>query len=198
MVTDAVAAIDFLECRSQIGRYNLSKCGDGENHVPPYSFHLNEIPFVDSTNIYIAGYSLGGNVALHTAAIEQKRIAGVASFAGFTPFKTDFNSKPTYGIKRLYDFHALVPRLGLFQNDYDNIPYDYEELIGSIAPRNILLYVPMDDRDSTYSDVNECLNKIKSKWGSGSNFNFTSIENMGTAMGKNESDFLYDWLLHQK
>ena len=56
----------------------------------------------------------------------------------------------------------------------------------------------MDDRDSTYSDVNECLNKIKSKWGSGSNFNFTSIENMGTAMGKNESDFLYDWLLHQK
>ena len=95
MVTDAVAAIDFLECRSQIGRYNLSKCGDGENHVPPYSFHLNEIPVVDSTNIYIAGYSLGGNVALHTAAIEQKRIAGVASFAGFTPFKTDFNSKPT-------------------------------------------------------------------------------------------------------
>ena len=63
MVTDAVAAIDFLECRSQIGRYNLSKCGDGENHVPPYSFHLNEIPVVDSTNIYIAGYSLGGNVA---------------------------------------------------------------------------------------------------------------------------------------
>jgi pimeloyl-ACP methyl ester carboxylesterase len=196
MVSDAISGIDFLECRSEIGRYNSSKCGDGENHIPPYSFNLNEIPVVNSKNIYVAGYSLGGNVALHTASIEQDRVAGVASFAGFTPFRTDFNYKPTYGIKRLYDFHALIPRLGLFQNSMASIPYDYDELIGSIAPRNILLYTPMDDRDSTYEDVDECLSKIKNKWKGTNNFNYTSIKNMGTAMGQTESDFLYDWLLN--
>jgi dienelactone hydrolase len=34
---------------------------------------------VDPKRIYIAGYSLGGNVALHLAALDS-RVAGVAAF----------------------------------------------------------------------------------------------------------------------
>jgi len=60
----------------------------------------------------------------------------VASFAGFTPFRTDSNDRGTLGIRRLYDFHALLPRLGLFQNKLNEILYDYDEVIESLAPRS--------------------------------------------------------------
>ena len=42
---------------------------------------------------------LGGTVALHAAALDS-RIKGVASFAGFTPLRTDSLDKPTGGISR--------------------------------------------------------------------------------------------------
>lgn len=50
--------------------------------------------------IFLAGYSLGGNVALHAAALDA-RVAGVAAFSAFTPFRTDSNDRPTLGLRRL-------------------------------------------------------------------------------------------------
>ena len=88
----------------------------------------------------------------------------VASFAGFTPLRTDSSDKPTGGIRRLYEMHALVPRLGLFQNNLSAIPYDYDELIASIAPRPALLYTPKDDRDATFADVAVVAAAAASAW----------------------------------
>jgi dienelactone hydrolase len=44
--------------------------------------------YIDPKRIYVAGFALGGTVALHAAALDR-RIAGVASFAGFTPMRND-------------------------------------------------------------------------------------------------------------
>ena len=60
-------------------------------------------------------------MALHTAALDN-RVTAVASFAGFTPFKTDWNNKTAGGIKRLYSFHALIPRLGLSRTSTTKYP----------------------------------------------------------------------------
>ena len=93
-------------------------------------------------------YSLGGNVALHAAALDG-RVAGVAAFAAFTPFRTDSNDRPTLGLRRLYDLHAVLPRLGFFAGNESAVPYDYDELVGSVAPKPVLLHTPQDDRDAT-------------------------------------------------
>ena len=149
MVKDVKSALDAMECLTEEGRKNQSLCGTGSNFNGPYlPFPMPGTPTLDKSHFVLAGYSLGGNVALHAAALDN-RVTAVASFAGFTPFKTDWNNKTTGGIKRLYSFHALIPRLGIFKDKYDEIPYDYDELLSSlIAPRPILLHTPMEDRET--------------------------------------------------
>lgn len=117
MVKDTMAAVDFLTCRSAF-RNNASMCSQHGYAVS--NAGIDRIPIVDLSKIYVVGYSLGGNVALHTAALDS-RIAAVASFAGFTPFRNDTNDRSTGGIKRLYDLHALIPKLGLFAENPDEV-----------------------------------------------------------------------------
>ena len=61
--------------------------------------------------------------------------------------------------------HALVPRLGLFQDDLSQIPYDYQDILRAIAPRPTLLFTPTSDRDATWVDVSACVNASASAWG---------------------------------
>lgn len=155
MVADVRAAVDFALCRSSL-RGNSTLCSPGGKPDPPPS--ISRIPYVDINSIYVAGFSLGGTVALHAAALDD-RIAGLATFAGFTPFRTDSLDRPTGGLARLFDLHALLPRMGYFRDNPAQVPYDYDELISSIAPRPILLYTPQSDRDATYEDV-----KVQQTW----------------------------------
>ena len=205
MVEDVVAALDVLECMTAYGRANeTAACHDGSDYVGPYlPFPVEDAPVLDAARMSVAGYSLGGNVALHVAALD-KRVTHVASFSGFTPFKTDFNNRTTGGLQRLYSFHALLPRLGMFvepeqppfQGGYDAIPYDYDELLQEIAPRPILLHTPKDDRDATYEDVKNCADRARNEGWTGANqkkFNHTTT-NSYTNMGVNESNLLLSWL----
>ena len=84
MVKDTRAAIDFMICRS-VQRHNASRCSQHGYSVS--NAGINQIPYIDPQRIYVAGFALGGNVALHVAALDS-RVAGVASFAGFTPMRT--------------------------------------------------------------------------------------------------------------
>eukprot|EP00658_Telonema_sp_P-2_P074888 TRINITY_DN6420_c0_g2_i2.p1 TRINITY_DN6420_c0_g2~~TRINITY_DN6420_c0_g2_i2.p1 ORF type:complete len:252 (-),score=48.89 TRINITY_DN6420_c0_g2_i2:155-910(-) len=128
MITDALAAVDLVMCLSSEFRNNASLCGDGAVFVSPYTDLKARVPDLDLTQLVMAGYALGGNVALHAAALDS-RVAAVASFAGFTPMRSDTVDKPTLGIRRLYDLHALLPRLGLFRDDPSRIPYDFHEIL---------------------------------------------------------------------
>ena len=193
MIQDVFHAVDFLTCRKAAYRTNQSMCRDGEIPTSTYPFTLDQIPNVGS--ITVAGYSLGGNVALHAASLDD-RIDSVASFAGFTPYRTDTNDRSTYGIRRLYDLHALLPRLGLFRDDPSKIPYDYDEVLSNIAPRPTLIHAPTQDRDANFIDVQSCVNKARSSWGIFSGrLNFSSSIGSGmTQMSINESKLLCDWL----
>src|SRR5699024_6705944 len=59
----------------------------------------NRMPFIDSSQIYLAGYSLGGTVALFTAALD-KRVKGVAAVSAFSSFIDD--NEGTEGIRHYY------------------------------------------------------------------------------------------------
>ena len=163
MVKDTRAAVDFMLCRSVL-RHNASLCSQHGYSVS--NSGIDKIPYIDPARIFVAGFALGGTVALHAAALDS-RIAGVASFAGFTPMRSDTLDKPTGGIRRLYDLHALIPRLGLFTDSLQDIPYDYDELLKAIAPRPTLLYTPQGDRDATFADVAACVNASATAWGDG-------------------------------
>jgi len=193
MIQDVFHAVDFLMCRKREYRSNATLCSDGEVSTSTYPFTLDKIPNVGK--IFVAGYSLGGNVALHAASLDD-RIDSVASFAGFTPFRTDSNDRSTYGIRRLYDLHGLLPRLGLFRDNPSKIPYDYDEVLENIAPRSTLIHAPEHDRDATFEDVRNCLNRARVFWGSHSNLlNFSTTSGGMTQMSRNESLLLCDWVV---
>jgi pimeloyl-ACP methyl ester carboxylesterase len=107
---------------------------------------------VDANRIYLFGYSLGGTVAIYEAALDS-RVKGVVSIAGFTPMRTDTAAHGDGGIARYSQERDLIPKLGFFVGHESQIPYDYQDLLGMIAPRPVLVVEPQLDRDATPADV---------------------------------------------
>ena len=61
--------------------------------------------------------------------------------------------RATGGLRRLFELHALLPRLGLFGARPAEVPYEYDELLAALAPRPTLLHTPTQDRDANHADV---------------------------------------------
>jgi cephalosporin-C deacetylase-like acetyl esterase len=144
MVRDVSGAVDYL-LSGQDG------CGE------------EILSLVDKDHIYCVGYALGGLVALYAGALDT-RIAGVASFCGFTPMRTDTDEKSTGGIRRLWELHSLLPRLGLFDGREAELPYDYEDVLSLIAPRPTLIVSAEDDRGADSTDIRKCIDKARDEW----------------------------------
>lgn len=58
-------------------------------------------------------------------------------------------------MKRLYEWHAILPRLGMFVNNTTNgrFPYDYDDLLTHIGSRPSLVIAPTRDRTVDHSSV---------------------------------------------
>jgi len=115
---------------------------------------------VDPSRIYLFGYSLGGTVAIYEAALDS-RVKGVVSVAGFTPMRTDTAARGDGGVARYATERDLIPKLGFFIGHEAQIPYDYQDLLGMIAPRPVLVVEPQLDRDATPADVEAAVNQAK-------------------------------------
>jgi dienelactone hydrolase len=125
---------------------------------------LRNDPQVDPDRIYLFGYGLGGMVALHAAALDSN-VRGVVSICGFTPMRTDTPDKGTGGIARYFQVKPLIPRLGFFAGHESQIPYDYPELIATIAPRPVYVFSPLMNRDATASDVRSAVEQAGKIYG---------------------------------
>jgi dienelactone hydrolase len=121
---------------------------------------LSKDNMVDPARIYAFGYSIGGTAGLYAAALDP-RIAGVVSIAGFTPMRTDVAERGDGGIGRYSAERGLLPRLGFFIGHERQIPYDFEDVIGLIAPRPVLVVQPTLDRDANPADVRAAVGEAK-------------------------------------
>jgi pimeloyl-ACP methyl ester carboxylesterase len=121
---------------------------------------LEKDSLVDPQRISLFGYSVGGTVGLYTAALDP-RVKGVVSISGFTPMRTDVAARGTGGIARYSVERGLVPRLGFFIGHEQQLPYDYNELIATIAPRPALIVEPQLDRDATVGDVHTAVEQAR-------------------------------------
>ena len=151
-----------------------------------------EVPETDPSRIYICGFSYGGMVGLYAAALDQ-RIAGVASFSGFTPMRTDTDEKNTGGIRRLWQWHHVLPKLGLYNGTEHNIPYNYNDLIKLIAPRKVLIYAPLRDRFTDAEDIRNCVEKARTAWTNKDNFQFKAPDDI-CRFQKEQQDVVVEWL----
>ena len=101
---------------------------------------LETLPEVGVKRIGIIGHGLGGQSALFTAAFDY-RVAAVVSSCGFTTF-------PRYKGGGLADWSdpRRVPRIrDVYGNDPAKIPFDFGELIATLAPRGVFVSAPLKD-----------------------------------------------------
>ncbi|MEX2567597.1 MAG: alpha/beta fold hydrolase [Cyclobacteriaceae bacterium] len=151
-----------------------------------------KVPETDPSKIYICGFSYGGMVGLYAAALEE-RIAGVASFSGFTPMRTDTDEKPTGGIRRLWEWHHVLPKLGLYDNKEATIPYDYHDVIQMIAPRKVLVYAPLRDRFTSPDDIVDCLERAQTVGTYKEDVQFKAPDDI-CRFQKDQQDVVLEWL----
>lgn len=160
----AVFSYDMIGCGNRIEegtrfyeRYpRWSKLGKMVTDTQGALDALQNLDFIDGSRIYLAGYSLGGAVGLYTAAMDD-RVKGVVSIAGFSPMRTTTGTLDTEGIKTYSHLHGLLPRLGFFAGRENRIPYDFHEVLASIAPRPLLVIAPEWDKDNPKKEVEASL-----------------------------------------
>jgi dienelactone hydrolase len=151
----------------------LSETGNFYNRYPKWS-HMGRLvedahaavdelegnDMVDPDHVYLYGYSMGGTVALYEAALDP-RVKGVVSIAGFTPMRTDTASRGAGGVARYAEEKDLIPKLGFFMGHESQIPYDFDDILGMIAPRPVLVVEPQLDRDASPKDVEHAVDQAK-------------------------------------
>lgn len=101
--------------------------------------YLVTLPEVDPYRIGIIGHSHGGYGSIIGAAFEP-RISAVVVSCGFTSLRHD--DRPD----RWSHLTALLPILGFYLDDIKSAPIDWHEIIATIAPRPMYLWIPTDDK----------------------------------------------------
>lgn len=107
---------------------------------------------VDPTRIAAIGHSLGGHNAIFTAVFDR-RIGAVVSSCGFTSFGCYRNGDLSGWAHRGY-MPRLASQYGL---DPAQVPFDFDELIGALAPTAFLAVAPTGDDNFDVGGVRECM-----------------------------------------
>jgi len=118
---------------------------------------LASLPYVDDSNGFGAiGHSLGGHNAIYSAVLDT-RITVLASSCGFDSYLHYYD-----GAERNWFFGKgwcqirYMPRLSDYRGRLSEIPFDFHELLGALAPRPIFVNAPLHDSNFRWKSVDEC------------------------------------------
>ena len=118
------------------------------------------IPIFNRQRVFLLGYSTGAIAAMYTGVLED-RIAGIACFSGWTPLRDVSKAVATGGNRRIWDLHALQPRLGWFDGRESELPFDYQDLISQVLPKPCLIVTPKHDRFADHDAIKKAINHVR-------------------------------------
>jgi hypothetical protein len=108
---------------------------------------MQALPFVKKGRFGAIGHSLGGHNAIYTAVFDR-RISVIVSSSGFDSY-LDYKD----GDIRGWTSERYMPRLMAYQNHLQDIPFDFHELIGALAPRHVFINAPLGDSNFKWKSV---------------------------------------------
>lgn len=118
---------------------------------------LESLPYVDSSRGFGAiGHSLGGHNAIYTAVFDT-RITVLASSCGFDSYLDYYD-----GAERNWYFGKgwcqirYMPRLSDYRGKLEEVPFDFHELLGALAPRPLFVNAPLHDSNFRSHSVDRC------------------------------------------
>ena len=125
------------------------------NNIRSIDF-IETLPEVDPDRIGVIGHSLGGHNALFTAAFDQ-RISAVVTSCGFTAFHSYKGGDLTGWTSPRY-----MPRIKNNYNSHpDQVPFDFHEVLGAIAPRPVFINAPISDSNFDIDGVREVVDAVQ-------------------------------------
>ena len=118
---------------------------------------LATLPYVDATRGFGAiGHSLGGHNAIYTAVFD-KRITVLASSCGFDAYPDYYDgAERNWFFGRGWCQIRYMPRLSDYRGRTKEIPFDFPELLGALAPRPFFVHAPLRDSNFRWKSVDTC------------------------------------------
>src|SRR5438876_9529186 len=116
---------------------------------------LESLPFVKRGGFGAIGHSLGGHNAIFTAVFDQ-RIKVVVSSCGFDSFVDYYGGDPeVWKPERGWCQTRYMPGLARYAGRLNEIPFDFQELIGALAPRQVFVSAPLGDTNFKWRSVDD-------------------------------------------
>ncbi len=114
---------------------------------------LCSLPYVRQNAIGAIGHSLGGHNALYTAAFDE-RIAAVVSSCGFDSYQDYYGGDQTKWLPgKGWTQLRYMPDLANYRGKLNEIPFDFDEILATIAPRPVLVVAPLHDSNFQAASV---------------------------------------------
>jgi hypothetical protein len=108
---------------------------------------LESLPYVRTNGFGTIGHSLGGHNGIYTAAFDD-RIKVIVSSCGFDAFR-DYKNGDIRGWASI----RYMPRL--LNYSPDTRPFDFAEIVASLAPRWFLVNAPLHDSNFKWQSVDQ-------------------------------------------
>jgi pimeloyl-ACP methyl ester carboxylesterase len=116
--------------------------------------YLETLPFVDSSRGFAAiGHSLGGHNSVYTAVFDE-RIRAVVSSCGLDSYLDYYDGNPAvWEPEKGWCQTRYMRKLADYRGRLEEIPFDFHEMLGALAPRHVLVIAPKEDSNFRVASV---------------------------------------------
>jgi dienelactone hydrolase len=116
---------------------------------------LESLRYVKPDRFGAIGHSLGGHNSVFTAVFDE-RIAVVVSSCGLDSFLDYYGGdEKVWLAEKGWAQTRYMPRLAGYRGRLEEIPFDFHELIGALAPRHVLIVAPKADHNFRAASVDK-------------------------------------------
>lgn len=106
---------------------------------------LESLPYVAGKRFGTIGHSLGGHNSVYTAVFDPRLVAVVSS-CGLDSYLDYYRGDPkNWEPERGWCQTRYMRKLADYKGRLADIPFDFHEMIGALAPRHVLIVAPTKD-----------------------------------------------------
>ncbi|MHB8902515.1 MAG: alpha/beta hydrolase family protein [Thermoguttaceae bacterium] len=118
---------------------------------------LASLPFVDASRGFAAiGHSLGGHNTIYTAVFDP-RITVLVSSCGFDSYLDYYDGdENNWYFGKGWCQIRYMPLMSNYRGRLHEIPFDFPELLGAVAPRPLFVNAPLHDSNFRPESVDAC------------------------------------------
>jgi len=114
---------------------------------------LASLPYVDGTRMGAIGHSLGGHNSVYTAVFDD-RLKVVVSSCGLDSYLDYYKGdEKNWRPERGWCQTRYMRKLADYRGRLEEIPFDFHEMIGALAPRHVLIVAPTKDSNFRVDSV---------------------------------------------